>query len=88
MDQMMGSYTLDPIYEAAVECDLPVAVHQSGSEGCYYASQTVAGGVPRSYGERHVVLTQVGAKRGRRHRERDAREVPRAEVRDDRVGMR
>jgi predicted TIM-barrel fold metal-dependent hydrolase len=61
MDQMMGSYTLDPIYEAAVECDLPVVVHQSGSEGCYYASQTVAGGVPRSYGERHVVLTQVGA---------------------------
>jgi predicted TIM-barrel fold metal-dependent hydrolase len=61
MDQMLGSYTLDPIYEAAVECDLPVVVHQSGSEGCYYASQTVAGGSPRSYGERHVALTQVGA---------------------------
>jgi predicted TIM-barrel fold metal-dependent hydrolase len=61
MDQMLGSYTLDPIYEAAVECKLPVVVHQSGSEGCYFGSQTVAGGTPRSYGERHVVLTQVGA---------------------------
>ncbi len=61
MDQMMGSYTLDPLYEAAVECDLPIIVHQSGSEGCYYGSQTVAGGAPRSYGERHVALTQVGA---------------------------
>jgi uncharacterized protein len=61
MDEMLGSRTLDPIYEAAVECELPVAVHQSGSEGCYYGSQAVAGGSPRSYGERHVVLTQVGA---------------------------
>lgn len=61
LDTMLGSYTLDPIYEAAVENDLPIVVHQSGSEGCYYGSQGVAGGVPRSYGERHVVLTQVGA---------------------------
>ena len=61
MDQMLGSAALDPIYEAAVACDLPVVVHQSGSEGCYFGSQTVAGGAPRSYGERHVVLTQVGA---------------------------
>jgi len=61
LDRMMGDSSFDPIYEAACEANLPVAVHQSGSEGCYYSSQTVAGGVPRSYGERHVVLTQVGA---------------------------
>jgi uncharacterized protein len=60
MDRMMGDASFDPIYEAACETGLPVAVHQSGSEGCYYTSQAVAGGVPRSYGERHVVLTQVG----------------------------
>ena len=46
LDTMLGSYTLDPIYEAAVENDLPIVVHQSGSEGCYYGSQGVAGGVP------------------------------------------
>jgi predicted TIM-barrel fold metal-dependent hydrolase len=61
LEQMMGSRWFDPIYEAACELELPIVFHQSGSEGCYATSQTVAGGVPRSYGERHVVLTQVGA---------------------------
>ena len=61
LDQMMGSRWFDPIYEAACELDLPIVFHQSGAEGCYTTSQTVAGGTPRSYGERHVVLTQVGA---------------------------
>ena len=61
LEQMMGSRWFDPIYEAACDLDLPIVFHQSGSEGCYATSQTVAGGVPRSYGERHVVLTQVGA---------------------------
>lgn len=60
-DRMMGDVWFDPIYEAACEAGLPIAVHQSGSEGCFTYSQVPAGGVPRSYGERHVVLTQVGA---------------------------
>lgn len=60
-EQMMGSSWFDPIYEAACENELPIVFHQSGSEACYATSQTAAGGVPRSYGERHVVLTQVGA---------------------------
>jgi uncharacterized protein len=61
LDRMLGDTWFDPIYEAACEADLPIVVHQSGSEGCYTYSPTVAGGAPRSYGERHVVLTQVGA---------------------------
>jgi predicted TIM-barrel fold metal-dependent hydrolase len=61
MDRMMGDPWFDPIYEAACEAGLPIASHQSGSEGCYVSSQGAAGGVPRSYGERHSVLTQVGA---------------------------
>jgi predicted TIM-barrel fold metal-dependent hydrolase len=61
LEQMMGSRWFDPIYQAACDLQLPIVFHQSGSEGCYATSQTVAGGVPRSYGERHVVLTQVGA---------------------------
>ncbi len=60
MDRMMGDRSFDPIYEAAAEEGLAIVVHQSGSEGCYAGSQTVAGGGPRSYGERHVILTQVG----------------------------
>jgi predicted TIM-barrel fold metal-dependent hydrolase len=61
LDRMLGDRWFDPIYEAAAEAGLPIVVHQSGSEGCYAFSPTVAGGAPRSYGERHVVLTQVGA---------------------------
>lgn len=61
LEQMMGSRWFDPIYEVASETQLPIVFHQSGNEGCYVASQSVAGGAPRSYGERHAVLTQVGA---------------------------
>jgi predicted TIM-barrel fold metal-dependent hydrolase len=60
-EQMLGSRWFDPVYEAACENDLPIVLHQSGNEGCYVTSQGPAGGLPRSYGERHVVLTQVGA---------------------------
>ncbi|GAA4548275.1 amidohydrolase family protein [Pseudonocardia xishanensis] len=60
-EQMLGSRWFDPIYEAATELGLPIIYHQSGNEGCYTTSQGPAGGIPRSYGERHVVLTQVGA---------------------------
>ncbi|QYB07156.1 amidohydrolase family protein [Rhodococcus sp. USK10] len=60
-EHMMGSRWFDPIYEAACDLTLPIVLHQSGNEGCYATSQGPAGGVPRSYGERHVVLTQVGA---------------------------
>jgi predicted TIM-barrel fold metal-dependent hydrolase len=61
LDRMMGDRALDPIYEAACAAELPIVMHQTGSEGCYPFSPTSAGGTPRSYGERHVVLTQVGA---------------------------
>jgi predicted TIM-barrel fold metal-dependent hydrolase len=60
-EQMLGSRWFDPVYEAAVANGLPIVYHQSGNEGCYTTSLGPAGGIPRSYGERHVVLTQVGA---------------------------
>jgi len=60
-EQMLGSRWFDPVYEAAVANNLPIVYHQSGNEGCYTSSLGPAGGIPRSYGERHVVLTQVGA---------------------------
>ena len=61
LDQMLGSTWFDPIYQAACDAQLPIAFHQSGVEACYSTSQGIAGGVPRSYGERHVGLTQIGA---------------------------
>ncbi|ODU04250.1 MAG: hypothetical protein ABS81_10875 [Pseudonocardia sp. SCN 72-86] len=60
-DTMLGSTWFDPVYEAATEHGLPIVFHQNGNEGCYHAAQAPAGGIPRSYGERHVVLTQIGA---------------------------
>jgi predicted TIM-barrel fold metal-dependent hydrolase len=61
LHHMAGSAWFDPIYEAACEMQLPICIHQNGGEGCYTYSQNPAGGVPRSYGERHAVLPQIGA---------------------------
>ena len=61
MREMAGSTRFDPIYQAACEMGLPIVIHQNGGEGCYTYSQLPAGGAPRTYAERHSVLTQVGA---------------------------
>ena len=61
LERMAGSAWFDPIYEAACDMNLPIVSHQNGSEGCYTHSQGPAGGIPRSYGERHAVLPQIGA---------------------------
>jgi predicted TIM-barrel fold metal-dependent hydrolase len=57
---LMGNRHYYPIYEAAEKAGLTIAVHQTGAEGCYLGTPTVAGGVPRTYAERHAMLTQVG----------------------------
>jgi predicted TIM-barrel fold metal-dependent hydrolase len=57
---LMGNRHYYPIYEAAERAGLPVVVHQTGAEGCYIGTPVVAGGVPRSYAERHAMLPQVG----------------------------
>jgi predicted TIM-barrel fold metal-dependent hydrolase len=57
---LMGNRHYYPIYEAAERAGLPIAVHQTGAEGCYIGTPVVAGGVPRSYGERHAMLPQIG----------------------------
>lgn len=61
LQDMAGSPWFDPIYEAACEMSLPIVIHQNGGEGCYSYAQGSAGGVPRSYAERHAVLPQIGA---------------------------
>lgn len=56
----LGNRHYHPIYQAALEQGLPIAVHQTGAEACYDWTPTVAGGLPISYAERHALLTQVG----------------------------
>jgi predicted TIM-barrel fold metal-dependent hydrolase len=60
INTLMGNRYYYPIYEAAAAAGLPIVVHQTGAEGCYLGTPTVAGGVPRTYAERHAMLTQIG----------------------------
>lgn len=57
---LLGNRHYYPIYEAAEKAGLPISVHQTGAEGCYLGTPAVAGGVPRTYAERHAMLTQIG----------------------------
>jgi uncharacterized protein len=60
INTLMGNRYYYPVYEAAAAAKLPIVVHQTGAEGCYLGTPTVAGGVPRTYAERHAMLTQIG----------------------------
>jgi predicted TIM-barrel fold metal-dependent hydrolase len=59
LDTLMGSKYYWPIYEACTETDLPVLVHFSGSDAAFIGTPTVAGGIPRTYAERHSLLPQI-----------------------------
>jgi uncharacterized protein len=57
---LMGDRFYHPIYRAAQEYELPIVIHPFGAEGNSLAGPVLAGGVPATYLERHVGLTQVG----------------------------
>lgn len=48
-----------PVYEAAQEFDLPVFLHVTGAEGIYAGAPMPAGGLPDTYIERYVTLSQA-----------------------------
>jgi uncharacterized protein len=60
MSILMGNRRWWPIYEAAQDVELPIVVHVSGTEGSYHGAPMSAGGVPDSYAERYVTLSQAG----------------------------
>jgi predicted TIM-barrel fold metal-dependent hydrolase len=57
----MGHPHFDPVYAAASRAGLPIVVHPSGAEGSYPVAPALAGGLPATYVERHVALSQVAA---------------------------
>jgi uncharacterized protein len=59
LDTMMGNHHYYPIYEAAQESAMPIVVHPTGAEGSYLGAPAVAGGLPRTYAERHALVPQV-----------------------------
>jgi len=56
---LMGNRYYYPIYEAAAELELAIVVHPTGSEGSYLGTPVFAGGIPRTYAERHALLAQI-----------------------------
>lgn len=56
---LMGQRHYYPIYEAANEIGLPVAVHPNSGEGIFRTSPPMAGGTPTYYVEWHTGLSQV-----------------------------
>jgi uncharacterized protein len=58
-DILMGARHYYPIYEAAHEVGIPVAVHPNSGEGIFRTSPPMAGGTPTYYVEWHTGLSQV-----------------------------
>jgi predicted TIM-barrel fold metal-dependent hydrolase len=58
-DILMGLRHYYPIYEAAHEVGIPVAVHPNSGEGIFRTSPPMAGGTPTYYVEWHSGLSQV-----------------------------
>ena len=56
---LMGNRHYYPIYEAAAEIGIPVAVHPNSGEGIFRTSPPMAGGTPTYYVEWHTGLSQV-----------------------------
>lgn len=56
---LMGQRHYYPIYEAANEIGLPIAVHPNSGEGIFRTSPPMAGGTPTYYVEWHTGLSQV-----------------------------
>jgi uncharacterized protein len=58
LDTMLGNRHYYPIYEVAQELDLPIIIHPTGAEGSYLGAPQIAGGIPRTYAERHALFPQ------------------------------
>jgi len=56
---LMGQRHYYPIYEAAAEAGLPIAIHPNSGEGIFHTSPNLAGAAPTYYVEWHTGLSQV-----------------------------
>jgi uncharacterized protein len=55
----MGNRYYYPIYEEAHRCGLPILLHVTGTDSIYYGAPHAAVGLPESYIERYVSLSQI-----------------------------
>jgi predicted TIM-barrel fold metal-dependent hydrolase len=56
---LLGNRYFHPIYEAAQEFDLPIFLHVTGTDSIYHSAPMSAGGLPDTYVERYVTLSQA-----------------------------
>ena len=56
---LLGNRYWWPIFEAAQEMDLPILLHVTGTDGIYAGAPMPAGGLPDTYIERYVTLSQA-----------------------------
>jgi predicted TIM-barrel fold metal-dependent hydrolase len=57
-NKLVGDRYFFPIYEAAIELDLPIILHANGTQGDYQGTSVFAGGDPPSRLERHTLTTE------------------------------
>lgn len=55
----LGDRYFYPIYEAAIEENLPIMTHVTGAEGTYIGAASLAGGVSKYYVERYITYPQI-----------------------------
>lgn len=55
---LMGNRYWWPVYAAAQDIGLPIIVHPTGTDSIYQGTPISAGGIPDSYTERYVTLSQ------------------------------
>src|SRR5262249_28742517 len=56
----LGRRQFFPLYELAERLELPIVVHPTGAEANLTDATWIAGGLPRTYPERHSLLFQPG----------------------------
>ncbi|MFE8698419.1 amidohydrolase family protein [Cytobacillus sp. FJAT-53684] len=55
----LGDRYFYPIFEAAIEENLPIMTHVTGAEGTYIGAAPLAGGVTKYYVERYITYPQI-----------------------------
>ncbi len=57
---LIGNRYYEPIYEEAVNHNLPILLHVTGTDSVFYGAPNQAGGFPENYPERYTALSQIG----------------------------
>jgi predicted TIM-barrel fold metal-dependent hydrolase len=60
INMLIGNRYYEPIYEEAVNHNLPILLHVTGTDSVFYGAPNQAGGFPENYPERYVSLAQIG----------------------------